>query len=88
MQEEKNDKIPERAWKGDFMKSMIHIGADVEQTRKVLPDLTDSILKILATSAGDDVKEKALEILSGSFEVKNVSISNSNFTGDPSFKKE
>ena len=58
------------------MKSMIHVGADVEQVKKVLPELTSSILKILASGAGDNVKMKALDMLSGAYEVKNCSISN------------
>ncbi len=62
------------------MKSMLHIGADVEQTKKVLPELTASMLKILASSAGDSVKIKALEMLSGTFEVKNIDLTGCNFT--------
>lgn len=60
-------------------KSAIHIGADVDQTKAVLPELTKSIVQIITTQAGDDVKKKALEILSGSFEVKNCSVSACNF---------
>ena len=62
------------------MKSMIHVGADVE-TRKVLPDITKAILQILASGAGDEVKKKALEMLSKVFEVNNTSIMNCNFAG-------
>jgi len=62
------------------MKSMIHIGADTEQTKRVLPDITKAMLQILASGAGDNVKLKALEMLSGTFEVKNVSVMNCNLT--------
>jgi len=62
------------------MKSLIHIGADVEQVRKVLPDITKAILQILDSGAADNVKIKALEMLSGTFEVKNASINNCTLT--------
>ena len=61
--------------------SVIHVGADVEQCNKVLPTLTESILKILNTAAGDEVKKKALDMLTGAYEVKNVTIQNCTFTG-------
>jgi len=57
----------------------IHIGADVDQTKKVLPDLTKAILQIINSPGGDDVKKKALEMLSGTFEVKNCFITSCNF---------
>ena len=62
------------------MKSLIHIGADVEQQKAVLPEITKSILSILATSAGDDVKCEALKTLSGAFEVKNVTVNGCTLT--------
>jgi len=58
---------------GEKMDSMIHIGTDVKKT---LPDLTKSILQILGTNAGDDVKKTALNVLVQAFEVKNTTISN------------
>ena len=70
------------------MKSLMHIGADVDQTKKVLPQLTISILKIINTSAGDDVKKKALEMLSGTFEVKQCVVQNCSFVGNTDDKKE
>ncbi len=57
----------------------IHIGADVEQSKKVLPDVTRAILQIMNSPAGDEVKKKALEMLSGTFEVKNCFVTNCNF---------
>jgi hypothetical protein len=62
------------------MKSMIHIGVDAEQTKKALPDITKSILQILGSGAGDNVKTKALEVLSGTFKVENVAITNCTLT--------
>ena len=61
------------------MKSLLHIGADVDGVEKTLPKITDSVLKILGTSAGDDVKIKALDILQGTFKVENVNVINSIF---------
>jgi hypothetical protein len=63
------------------LKSLLHIGADVDQQKKVLPEITRSILQILNTSAGDVVKCKALEVLSGTFEVKNVTVHSCTFNG-------
>ena len=40
------------------MEKRTDIGADVEQIKKVLSDITKSILQILGTSAGDEVKKK------------------------------
>ena len=57
----------------------IHVGANVEQTKKVLPDLTKAMLQIMNSPAGDEVKKKALDMLSGTFEVKNCVITNCNF---------
>ncbi len=57
----------------------IHIGADANQTKAVLPEITKSILQILTTPAGDEVKKAALGMLSGTFEVKNCTIQNCNF---------
>lgn len=61
------------------MKSLVHIGADVEQVKKVLPNLTIAIMKILNSSAGDDVKKKALDSLTGAYEVKNNHLENCSF---------
>jgi hypothetical protein len=62
------------------MKTMIHVGNDVEKIKEALPTITKSIIEILNSSAGDDVKKKALEIVSLNVEVKNVTVSNCNFT--------
>jgi len=61
-------------------RTAIHIGADVDQVKKVLPDLTKAILQIINSPGGDDIKKKALEMLAGSYEVKNCTVSNCNFS--------
>ena len=61
------------------MKNAIHIGTDVDLSKveKTLPQITESILNIINTSAGDSVKHKALDILKGlvSCDIKNTNIS-------------
>jgi len=61
------------------MKSLLHIGADVEKT---LPGVTKSIIQILETSGGDMVKCKALEVLGTMFKVENVMVQYCTFTGE------
>ena len=49
-------------------------------TKKSIEQVSVEIRKILNTSAGDDVKIKALEILEKVGSVSNVSVSSCNFT--------
>ncbi len=63
------------------MKSLIHIGADVEKLGRSLPEITKSILQILNVSAGDDVKIKALDSLSAIYQVNNTTVTNCTLTG-------
>ena len=60
------------------MKSLLHIGADVEKT---LPNVTKSIIQILETSGGDMVKCRALEVLGAMFKVENVTVQYCTFKG-------
>lgn len=64
------------------MKSMIHIGADAESVKKTLPDITKALLQILSSGAGDEVKKKAIEALSLTFQVQNISINGCNLNAN------
>jgi hypothetical protein len=57
--------------------SMLQVGGSA--TAETVAVLTDSILQILATNAGDEVKKYAITALSTAFKVENVNISNCNF---------
>lgn len=63
------------------MKAGIFVGLDKDAIKATLPALTDSILKVMNTAAGDEVKKTAITALAGSVEVKNVSISNCQISG-------
>jgi hypothetical protein len=66
------------------MKSMLHIGADAEKLKAALPEITKSIIAIIGSPAGDDVKKAAISALSGAFTVQNINISGCDFsTGEP-----
>lgn len=56
----------------------VHIGAIAEETNKALPEITKTIMQIINSSAGDNVKNKALDIIRGTFEVRNVNLSGCN----------
>lgn len=60
---------------------MLHVGADASKLKAALPDITKSLLQILASPAGDDVKRAAISALSSAFEVHNVSVTGCTFQG-------
>jgi len=50
--------------------ALLNVGASA--TEKTLPALTASLVKILASPGGDEVKKAAIAALSASFTVQNV----------------
>ena len=68
------------------MKSAIHIGNIIKKQEQ--QKLVKGILAILNTSAGDEVKKKALEEHGKAFQVSGVTIADSNFTVKDSKIKE
>lgn len=66
------------------MKSMLHIGADAEKLKAALPEITKSIMSIIGSAAGDEVKKAAISALSGAFTVQNVSVMNCDFSAGKS----
>jgi len=58
----------------------VYVGVDPDKVKKALPDITKSMLQILSSPAGDEVKKKALEELSKSFSVNNSLLNNCNIT--------
>ena len=62
------------------MKNGIHFGNDIDfsKVNETLPNLTQSILSILNTSAGDSVKHKALDVIRGftSCDITGATVSN------------
>lgn len=65
------------------MKTGMHIGTVVD--KQSLEPLTDAIMRILDAKADQRTIRKALEVLSVSAEVKNVSISGCTITGDKTY---
>ena len=61
------------------MKNMMHIGNDVEKIKEALPEITKALMEILNSSAGDEVKKKAMDIIGMNVEIKNVTITNCAF---------
>lgn len=68
------------------MKSLLHIGHDAEKIKEALPAITKSIMEVLNSSAGDDVKKKALDIIGLNTEVKDVNVSGCVFTSNENQK--
>jgi len=67
------------------MKSLVHIG----NTKGSVDATTKGILKILsAPHADESTKKIALDALARVAEINNVSITNSNFTGEPPKNKK
>ena len=58
----------------------VYVGVDPDKVKKALPDITKSILQILSSPAGDEVKKKALEELSKTFSIDHTTLNNCNIT--------
>ncbi len=61
--------------KNPKLKTLIHVGADAENA-KSLPALTSALLKILESSAGDEVKKAAIVALKAAFPTGDVTMNN------------
>lgn len=72
------------------MKSMIHVGPDSEETKETISSfakhIAPFILRILNSPAGDDVKKKALDILTSPAAPQNITISNCSLVNGTSEK--
>lgn len=60
--------------KGPSLKSVIHVGADVGELKAALPEVTKSVMAVIGSAAGDDVKKAALAALEKTFAVQNVTL--------------
>lgn len=60
--------------------SMIHIGPDSAQLAASLPTMTEALVRILDTSAGDAEKIAAIQALGSGFKAGQVTVSDCYFT--------